>query len=518
MVSALSERVQCEALRRKLMPVEAAVRHVRDRDTLAVSGFTKAGEPKTFLLALPAHLATLGPDARISLFSGASLSEEIEGGLAPFIARRAPYMASDASRRLIHAGKMNYTDVHLSHFARGVMYGFYGEIDLAVIEVTRIRPDGSVVLSASVGVSAEALAKARAIVLEVNTALPDMASLHDIVLPPAPPTIGWPIPVTGVRDRVGLPYVPLDPARVVAVVESQRPDYPVAFTADEALCGQIARNVIAFLVECRDRFDWHHWVPPLQSGVGNIANAIVAELHRSPFTRLHFWTEVFQEGMLGLLADRDRFAGASSTALSLADTTPARLARIVDEARGDLVLRPMWMSNNPEIISRLHVVAMNTPLEVDIYGHVNSTHIEGSRIVNGIGGSGDFFRNAYLSVAHTPSVRHLRDGRTVSCVLPFVSHVDHTEHDIKCIVTEQGYATQLGICSPRARAHEIIERCAHPHFRPLLRQAVALADGGDEPRISKPERLAGWSRDYHAACSEFPRPGVGAGQPLLRRR
>jgi len=264
--------------------------------------------------------------------------------------------------------------------------------------------------------------------------------------------------------------------------------------------------VIAFLVECRDRFGWNHWVPPLQSGVGNIANAIVAELHRSPFTRLHFWTEVFQEGMLGMLADRDRFAGASATALSLADTTPARLARIVDEARGDLVLRPMWMSNNPEIISRLHVVAMNTPLEVDIYGHVNSTHIEGSRIVNGIGGSGDFFRNAYLSVAHTPSVRRLRDGRTVSCVLPFVSHVDHTEHDIKCIVTEQGYATQLDIRSPRARAHEIIERCAHPHFRPLLREAMALADHGDEPRIRKLEHLEGWSREYDAACRDFPRP------------
>ena len=258
------------------------------------------------------------------------------------------------------------------------------------------------------------------------------------------------------------------------------------------------------LVDCRDRFGWHHWVPPLQSGVGNIANAIIAELHRSPFERLHFWTEVFQEGMLGLLADRDRFAGASAAALSLADTSPERLVRILADARGDLVLRPMWMTNNPEIISRLHLVAMNTPLEVDIYGHVNSTHIDGSRIVNGLGGSGDFFRNAYLSVAHTPSVRRLRDGRTVSCVLPFVSHVDHTEHDIKCIVTEQGYATQLGVRSPRARAHDIIDRCAHPHFRPILRESLALADDGDEPRMVRLDRVEGWWRTYEAACREFP--------------
>lgn len=507
MTDSLSARIECEALRRKLVPVEEAVRHVKDGDTLAVSGFTKAGEPKVFMPALARHLATLAPAPRITLYSGASLSEEVEGPIAPFVARRGPYMASAASRRLIQAGKMDYTDVHLSHFARGMMYGFYGEIDLAVVEVTRICPDGSVVLSASVGVSVEALARARAIVLEVNTAIPDLTGLHDIVLPPAPPTIGWPVPVTGVRDRVGLPYVQVDPARVVAVVESRLPDYPVAFRADEAVCAQIARNVIAFLVDCRDRFGWHHWVPPLQSGVGNIANAIIAELHRSPFERLHFWTEVFQEGMLGLLADRDRFAGASAAALSLADTSPERLVRILADARGDLVLRPMWMTNNPEIISRLHLVAMNTPLEVDIYGHVNSTHIDGSRIVNGLGGSGDFFRNAYLSVAHTPSVRRLRDGRTVSCVLPFVSHVDHTEHDIKCIVTEQGFATQLGVRSPRVRAHDIIEHCAHPHFRPILREAMTLADAGDEPRISNLDRQSGWLRQYEAACREFPAAG-----------
>ena len=504
MTSTLAERIECEALRRLVMPAEEAARRVRPGYVLAVSGFTKAGEPKEFMPALARHLAALGPEAKITLYSGASLSEEVEGPLSPHIARRGPYMSSSASRRLIHAGKMDYTDVHLSHFARGMMYGFYGDVDLAVIEVSRVRPDGSVVLSASVGVSPEALARAKAVVLEVNTAIPDFTGMHDIVLPAAPPTIGWPVPVTGVRDRVGAPYVRLDPGKVVAVVESRRPDFPVAFAADEAVCGRIAGHVIAFLVECQRRFGWHHWVPPLQSGVGNIANAVIAELHRSPFRRLHFWTEVFQEGMLSLLADRDRFAGASASALSLADTAPERVAKILDESRGDVVLRPMWMSNNPEVITRLHVVAMNTPLEVDIYGHVNSTHVEGSRIVNGLGGSGDFFRNAYLSVAHTPSVRRLRDGRTVSCVLPFVSHVDHTEHDIKCVVTEQGYATNFEIRSPRARAREIIERCAHPYFRPLLHEAVALAGDGDEPRLVQLDRLEDWWRGYDEACRRFP--------------
>jgi len=502
--SSLGERIQCEALLRKLMPAEEAVRHVRDGMVLAVSGFTRAGEPKVTLAALARHLAASATTPRITLYSGASLSEEIEGPLAPFIARRGPYMASRASRQQILAGKMAYEDIHLSHFPRELMHGFHGEIDLAIVEVTRIRPDGSVILSSSVGISAEALARARAIVLEVNTAMPDLTGLHDIVLPPTPPAVGWPVPVTGVRDRVGLPYVAVDPARVVAVVESQQPDYPTTFTADHVVCDRIADHVLAFLGECRARLGWHHWVPPLQSGVGNIANAVLAGLARSSFTRLHFWTEVFQEGMLELLADRDRFAGASCGALSLADTSPARLARIVEQARGDLVLRPMWMSNNPEIITRLHVVAMNTPLEVDFHGNANSTHIDGARIVNGLGGSGDFFRNAYLSVAHTPSVRRLHDGRTVSCVLPILAHVDHTEHDIKCIVTEQGHAATLGIGSPQARAHTIIERCAHPHFRPLLRDALGLVGDTQASAADRRTRLAGWWGHYDAACADFP--------------
>ena len=227
MTSTLAERIECAALRRLVVPADEAARRVKAGDVLAVSGFTKAGEPKEFMPALARHLATLGPDAKITLYSGASLSEEVEAPLAPYIARRGPYMSSTASRRLIHAGKMDYTDVHLSHFARGVMYGFYGDIDLAVIEVSRVRPDGSVVLSASVGVSPEALARAKAVVLEVNTAIPDFTGMHDIVLPAAPPTIGWPVPVTGVRDRVGAPYVRLDPSQVLAVVEPPRPVVPL---------------------------------------------------------------------------------------------------------------------------------------------------------------------------------------------------------------------------------------------------------------------------------------------------
>src|SRR4051812_47906733 len=112
-MSTIEERVECKALLRKLVPVEEAVKEVGDRTTLAVSGFTKAGEPKAFLPALARHLADHAPDARIALLSGASLAEEAEGPLAPFIGKRGPYMSSPASRKRIHSGDMEFSDVHL---------------------------------------------------------------------------------------------------------------------------------------------------------------------------------------------------------------------------------------------------------------------------------------------------------------------------------------------------------------------------------------------------------------------
>ncbi len=502
-MATLEERVENKELLGKRMAVEDAVKLVGNRNTLAISGFTKSGEPKTFLPALARHLAANAPDTRLTLFSGASLSDDVENPLAPFIGRRGPYMSSSASRRLIHAGKMDFADVHLSVFARNLMYGIYGDIDLAVVEVSRVRPDGSVILTSSVGISAEALVKAKRVILEVNTAVPDYTGFHDIVVPTVHPRVGWPLPLLNVRDRIGTPYVEFDARKVVAVVESKVPDHPVAFKPVGETDKRIAGNVVDFLLRCQKWLDWGKRLPPIQSGVGNVANAIVGELYDSPFTKIRFWTEVFQDGMMRYVDDDAKFECASSTAVSFSEQGRVEFERRFDRCRDKLVLRPMWLSNSPELISRLFVIAMNTPIEVDIYGHVNSTHIDGSKLVNGLGGSGDFFRNAYLSVVHTPSTRLLKDGRTVSCVMPYVRHIDHTEHDIKCLVTEHGYSMNTEIRSARHRAEDIIEHCAHPHFRPLLRGYLRMAGGGDEPRATDLAALDGWWKEYDEACRAF---------------
>jgi acetyl-CoA hydrolase len=194
-----------------------------------------------------------------------------------------------------------------------------------------------------------------------------------------------------------------------------------------------------------------------------------------PFSNLNVWTEVIQDTMLDFF-DSGKLNFASSTSLSLSEPGFERLYNNWEKYTSKVVLRPMQVSNHPEPIRRLGVIAMNTPVEFDIYAHANSTLVGGTRMVNGIGGSGDFLRNAGLSIMHTPSTRPSKSDPTgITCVVPFATHVDHTEHDLDILVTEQGLADLRGLC-PRERAREIISKCAHPDYRPILTEYYERAE------------------------------------------
>ncbi|MEY8878545.1 MAG: acetyl-CoA hydrolase/transferase C-terminal domain-containing protein, partial [Leptothrix sp. (in: b-proteobacteria)] len=176
------------------------------------------------------------------------------------------------------------------------------------------------------------------------------------------------------------------------------------------------------------------------------------------------YTEVLQDSMLSLLRS-GRLSQVSATALSLSDPAAAAFNADIAALRQRIVLRPQEISNHPELVRRLGVIAMNGMIEADLYGNVNSTHVLGSRIMNGIGGSGDFARNGYLSIFMSASTA--KSG-ALSCIVPMTPHVDHTEHDVQVLVTEQGLADLRGL-SPKQRARVVIENCAHPDFRPALR-------------------------------------------------
>lgn len=120
---------------------------------------------------------------------------------------------------------------------------------------------------------------------------------------------------------------------------------------------------------------------------------------------------------------------------------------------------------------------MNTAIEADIFGNVNSTHITGIKMMNGIGGSGDFTRNGYISIFSCPSIT--KEGK-ISNIVPMVSHVDHSEHSVDIIITDQGVADLRGK-DPVERAHEIIEHAAHPMYRDLLREYLKIGRPGQTP-------------------------------------
>jgi succinyl-CoA:acetate CoA-transferase len=216
--------------------------------------------------------------------------------------------------------------------------------------------------------------------------------------------------------------------------------------------------------------------------VGNIANAVLYGLEEGPFEGLTAYTEVIQDGLISLL-NSGKMLSASATAFSLSPEGAESIMPKIGEYRERIVLRSQEMSNNPGIIRRLGVIAMNGMIEADIYGNVNSTHIMGSSIMNGIGGSGDFARNGFMSIFMAPSTAQ---HGTISTIVPMASHVDHTEHDVSVVVTEQGLADLRGL-SPKQRARLIIENCSHPDYRPALRdyfnRAERLSYGKHTPHL-----------------------------------
>ncbi|MGY1458655.1 acetyl-CoA hydrolase/transferase family protein [Luteimonas sp. A534] len=465
----MTDRIRHPLFRDRILSADAAAAIIEPGMTVAMSGFTGAGYPKAVPRALAARMErahAVGDHFRVKVLTGASTAPELDGALAKVegMELRLPYQSDPAVRERINAGTLDYIDIHLSHVAQHTWFGFFGDIDVAVVEVAGIREDGRLVPSSSVGNNKTWLEQADKVILEVNSWQPAaLDGMHDIYYGTALPPDRRPILLEHPDDRIGEPWLRVDPDKVVAVVETHAPDRNSPFNPPDEASRQIAGHLIDFFRHEIARGRLTDKLLPLQSGVGNIANAVLAGLADSGFQGLAAYTEVIQDGMLHLLKD-GVLRMASATSFSLSPAGIEQFSADVDFYSRRILLRPQEISNHPEVIRRLGCIAMNGMIEADIYGNVNSTHIAGSRIMNGIGGSGDFARNGYLSVFMSPSTAK---GGKVSGIVPMASHVDHTEHDTMVIVTEQGLADLRGL-SPRQRARQIIAKCAHPDFRPML--------------------------------------------------
>ncbi|WP_312138125.1 acetyl-CoA hydrolase/transferase family protein [Brevundimonas sp.] len=499
--------IRNQALKSKIMSAEDAAALIPNGANVGMSGFTGSGYPKVVPQALAKHMEAAreaGDPFRISVWTGASTGPELDGELAKAdgIEFRLPYNSDPIAREKINSGKMEYLDMHLSQVAPVAWQGFLGPLDTALVEVAGITEDGDLVPSSSVGNNKTWLDRADRIILEVNRwQNPALEGMHDIYYGTALPPNRVPIPLIKADQLIGQPTFKVNPDKIAAIVETDAPDRNLPFAAPDENARAIAGHLIEFLKNEVKQGRLPASLLPLQSGVGNVANAVLAGLNDGPFERLAAYTEVLQDGMLDML-DSGKLTVASATAFSLSPEAAADLNSRMEAFRGRIILRPQEISNHPEIIRRLGCIAMNGLIEADIYGNVNSTHVMGSRIQNGIGGSGDFARNAYISCFVTPSTAK---GGKISAIVPMASNVDHITQDVQVIVTEQGLADLRGL-SPKQRAKVIIKNCAHPMYRDMLQdyydRALSSSYGLQTPHMLN-EALS-WHQRFVETGSMLP--------------
>jgi acetyl-CoA hydrolase len=482
--AALQARIRRPSMLNKLCNPEDLLHHFPNGSYIGWSGFTGVGYPKKIPTAMADHVEknNLQGQLKYSLFVGASSGAETENRWAALdmINRRSPHQVGKNIAKGINEGRINFFDKHLSMFPSDLVYGYYtkdrpnGKLDVVVVEATDIKEDGSIVPGASVGATPELLQMANKIIIEVNTSLPSFEGLHDITFTDLPPN-RKPYLIMNVEDRVGTTSIPIDPEKVVGIVESDYQDATLPNTDADESSFRIANHLIEFFEHEVSRGRLPQSLLPLQSGIGNVANAIIGGLDKSNFKNLKVWTEVIQDTFLDLF-DSGRLDFATATSIRFSPEGFKRFYDNWDFYHNKVLLRSQAVSNAPEIIRRLGVIGMNTPVEVDIYAHANSTNVMGSRMLNGLGGSADFLRSAKYSIMHTPSTRPSKtDPHGVSCIVPMCTHVDQTEHDLDVVVTENGLADVRGL-SPRERARVIIDKCAHPVYQPILSSYLDKAE------------------------------------------
>ena len=474
------ERIRNVQLRDVIVTPEEAASWIEDGMTLGLSGFTRAGDAKAVPLALIKRAET--EKFKVDVYTGASLGSDIDKLLAEsgIVNKRAPFQADPAMRKKINEGEHLFVDHHLSHTAEQVRTEVIGPIDYAILEAVSITEDGMIIPTTSVGNSMSFAQHAKAIIIEINVAhSTELEGLHDLY---APGKQGErdPIPMVKADDRIGTIGIPIDVSKVKGIVFTNQLDSPSTIELPDEETEVMAEHLLTFLRTEIQAGRLTERLAPLQSGIGSVANAVLHGMVNSEFEDLEVYSEVLQDAVFDLIdAGKVRFASCAS--ITLSEDKMDQVFNNFEQYRDKLIMRPQEMSNHPEIIRRLGLISINTALELDIYGNVNSTHVSGSKMMNGIGGSGDFARNARLAIFVTKSVAK---GGNISSIVPFVSHVDHTEHDVDVIVTEQGYADLRGL-APRERVGLIIERCVHPMYREQMREyyAEALERGGHTPHV-----------------------------------
>lgn len=468
------------------MSAEEAAALINDEDIIGFSGFTAAGCPKAITRELAKRAEQeheKGNHFKIGMYTGASTGDSIDGVLARAnaIEFRTPYQSNPDLRKRLNAHDAHYFDLHLSELPQYLRYGFLKKPNIAILEACDVTEDGKIYLTSAVGIAPTVAHLADKIFIELNAYHPkELKGMHDIYEPADPPARRE-IPLYTPSDRIGVPYIQVDPAKIVGVVDTNLPNEVGGFLPLDEVTERIGQNVVNFLTDEMKAGRIPASFLPVQSGVGNVANAVLGAMGANkdipPF---EVYTEVIQDAVIGLMREGNvKFASGCSLTVS----TPCLedMYKDLEFFKDKIILRPQEVSNNPELARRMGLISINTALEADIFGNINSTHVVGTKMMNGIGGSADFCRNAYLSIFTTPSTAK---GGAISSIVPMVSHLDHSEHSVKILITEHGVADLRGK-SPVQRAEAIITNCVDPKYQPILREYLKLGQQGHTPQSMK---------------------------------
>lgn len=464
------------------LTAEEAASFIQNQEVIGFSGFTPAGAAKAIPKAIAQRAQAehqAGREYKIGVVTGASTGDSLDGALAraDAVLFRTPYQSDKYLRESINAGKTRFFDMHLSMLPQAIRYGFLGKMACAVIEAADVSESGEIVLTTSVGASNTFARVADKILIELNEHHPTgLKGLHDIYEPKDPPHRRE-IPIYQCRDEIGSEVLKVDPRKIAGVVRTNLPDEIGGFKPTDATTETIGKNVASFLArELREGRIPKSFLP-IQSGVGNIANAVLGALGSNPeIPPFEMYSEVIQDSVIKLMQDESITFG-SATSLTLSPEVLNQVYGNLSFFKERILLRPQEITNHPEVIRRLGLISINTAIESDIWGNVNSTHVMGNNLMNGIGGSGDFTRNAYLSIFTCPSIAK---GGAISTIVPLVAHLDHSEHSVQAIITEQGIADLRGK-DPTQRAREIVDHCAHPDYRDQLNAYFQHAKDGHTP-------------------------------------
>lgn len=485
------DRIRDSRLKDRVVTAEEAASWIENGMTLGLSGFTRSGDVKAVPIALINRVKG-EENFKVNVYTGASLGSDVDKLFAEagIIGKRLPFQADAAMRKGINNGEFLFVDQHLSHTAELIRSNVM-DVDVAILEAIAITEDGMLIPTTSVGNSLTFALNAKSIIIELNIAQsPQLEGMHDLY-DPGKQGERNPIPLVKSADRIGTLGIPLDVEKVKGIVFTNQLDSPSTIVPPDEETEIMAQHLLTFLSQEIEAGRLTEKLAPLQSGVGSVANAVLHGMIDSEFENLEVYSEVLQDAVFDLI-DAGKVDFASCCSLTLSEEKMNQVFSNFEKYRDKIIMRPQEISNHPEVIRRLGLISINTALELDIYGNVNSTHVLGTKMMNGIGGSGDFARNARLAIFVTKSVAK---GGKISSIVPFVSHVDHTEHDVDVIVTEQGYADIRGL-APRERVELIIENCVHPMYRPQLRAYYeeALTRGGQTPHVL--EKAFSWHTNF----------------------